>query len=108
MVLFPFKIPHLIPSVSYSFNSNLEAIMSGKFSDSKVVVPIETIQNRILIMRERKVILDADLAKLYATTTSRLNQQVHRNRQRFSEEFVFKLIESEKREVVTNCDNLRQ
>ena len=71
------------------------------------IVPIETIQNRILLIRDQKVMLDSDLAHLYATTTSRLNQQVKRNRRRFPPGFVFQLTESEKREVVTNCDNLR-
>lgn len=35
--------------------------------------------------------LDADLARLYGTTTKRLNQQVRRNRRRFPRDFMFEL-----------------
>jgi hypothetical protein len=41
------------------------------------------------------VILDADLAALYGVTTKRLNEQVRRNRERFPEDFMFRLTESE-------------
>jgi hypothetical protein len=35
--------------------------------------------------------LDADLAKLYGVTTASLNQAVRRNRERFPEDFMFRL-----------------
>ncbi|MCH8981045.1 ORF6N domain-containing protein, partial [candidate division KSB1 bacterium] len=50
---------------------------------SKSLIPIETIQNRILIIRGQKVIIDVDLAEIYGVTTKRLNEQVRRNRGRF-------------------------
>lgn len=50
--------------------------------------------------------LDADLAELYGVTTKRLNEQVKRNRDRFPSDFMFKLTENEKQEVVANCDHL--
>lgn len=50
--------------------------------------------------------LDADLAYLYGVTTKALNQGVKRNIERFPEDFVFQLNETEKQEVVTNCDHL--
>jgi hypothetical protein len=71
------------------------------------IVPIEAIQSRILLIRNQKIMLDADLAKLYGTTTKRLNQQVKRNLKRFPAGFVFQLTEKEKREVVTICDHLK-
>lgn len=46
-------------------------------------------------MRGHKVILDADLAALYGTTTKRLNEQVHRNRERFPPDFMFQLTNQE-------------
>ena len=55
------------------------------------IVPLETIQNRILIIRGVKVILDSDLAQLYGTTTKRLNEQVRRNLTRFPHDFTFQL-----------------
>ncbi len=56
--------------------------------------------------RGQKVILDADLVKLYGVTTKRLNQQVNRNRNRFPDDFIFQLTSEEKTEVVANCDHL--
>ena len=39
--------------------------------------------------------LDSDLAKLYGTTTSRLNEQVTRNRDRFPKDFAYQLTQKE-------------
>ncbi len=49
----------------------------------------------ILVIREKRVILDRDLADLYGTTTKRLNEQVKRNRGRFPEDFMFQLTAKE-------------
>jgi len=49
------------------------------------------VESRILILRHQKVILDADLAELYAVPVKRLNQQVKRNKERFPDDFVFQL-----------------
>jgi hypothetical protein len=70
------------------------------------VVPVERVKETILFVRGQKVILDADLAKLYGVTTKRLNEQVKRNRDRFPEDFMFQLKVEEKAEVVANCDHL--
>ena len=45
----------------------------------------------IVRIRGQAVILDADLATLYAVSTKRLNEQVKRNKERFPEDFVFQL-----------------
>jgi hypothetical protein len=73
-----------------------------------VKVPAERIENAILFIRGEKVILDSDLARLYGVTTKRLNEQVKRNRERFPEDFMFKLTSGEKAEVVANCDHLKK
>jgi len=57
--------------------------------------PIERVESVISLIRGEKVILDVDLARLYGVTTSRLNEQVRRNRQRFPEDFVFQLTAEE-------------
>jgi hypothetical protein len=54
-------------------------------SKALVSIPIERIEDTILLIRREKVILDADLAKLYGTSTKRLNEQVKRNQGRFRE-----------------------
>jgi hypothetical protein len=52
------------------------------------------------------VIVDADLAHFYGVSTKRLNEQVRRNRDRFPVDFMFRLTEAEKVEVVAKCDHL--
>jgi ORF6N domain len=63
-------------------------------------------KNRIVVVRELKVIIDADLALLYGVPTKRLNEQVKRNAERFPRNFMFALSAAEKAEVVANCDHL--
>jgi phage regulator Rha-like protein len=71
-----------------------------------VVVPVERIERAIFSIRGEKVMLDSDLAELYGVLTGALNQAVKRNLGRFPPDFMFRLTEAEKAEVVTNCDNL--
>ena len=54
-------------------------------------IPVERIQQSIILIRGKKVMLDADLAQLYGVSTKRLNEQVKRNRDRFPEDFMFQL-----------------
>ena len=54
--------------------------------------PIESL---IFTIRGQRVILDRDLAVLYGVTTSRLNEQVKRNSDRFPDDFSFKLTREE-------------
>ncbi len=57
------------------------------------------ISSLILTLRGQKVILDADLARLYGVTTKRLNEQVKRNSERFPEDFVFQVSNVEMEEM---------
>ena len=59
------------------------------------LLPLETITHRILLLREHKVLLDADLAALYGVETKVLLQAVKRNLERFPEDFMFQLTEEE-------------
>ena len=65
-------------------------------------------QELILLLRGRRVIIDADLASIYGVSTKRLNEQVKRNKERFPEDFMFKLNKAEKEELVANCDHLKK
>lgn len=53
------------------------------------------VENRIFTIRGVQIILDQDLAKLYGVKTSRLNEQVHRNLNRFPTSFMFQLTKEE-------------
>ncbi len=55
------------------------------------IVPLEYIEQSILIIRGMKVILDSDLASLYGVNIKRLNEAVKRNILRFPPDFMFQL-----------------
>ena len=59
------------------------------------VIPVERIISSIYLVRGEKVMLDSDLAQLYGVTTSRLNEQVKRNIDRFPRDFAFQLTRAE-------------
>jgi hypothetical protein len=56
---------------------------------TRPVVPSDHIERAILVIRGRRVMLDADLASVYGVTTRRLNEQVKRNRDRFPADSCF-------------------
>lgn len=58
-------------------------------------LPQELIEQKIFLIRRRKVMLDSDLAKLYGATPKRLNEQVKRNNKRFPPDFMFQLTKEE-------------
>jgi hypothetical protein len=64
----------------------------------------ERIEQRIFLIRGKKVMLDRDLARLYGVETKRLNEQVKRNLRRFPDDFMFQLSRRETTELVANCD----
>jgi hypothetical protein len=77
-----------------------EPATAAKKTAGAAIMPIGKIERSILLARGEKVILDADLAKLYGVATKRLNEQVRRNIDRFPDDFVFQLNRNE-------LDNLR-
>ena len=78
--------------------------MSDKSSVSKGNIKVESL---IVTIRKQRVIVDADLARLYGVKTYHLNQQVRRNKQKFPLDFMFELTKSEKDELITNCDRFK-
>lgn len=61
----------------------------------QVTVPVEVIEEKIFFIRGDKVMLDADLAKLYGVETKVLLQAVKRNSDRFPVDFMFQLTNQE-------------
>ncbi|MBR1907378.1 ORF6N domain-containing protein [bacterium] len=59
------------------------------------LIPIQVIESKIYIIRNMKVMLDFDLAKLYEVETKRLNEAVKRNIERFPGDFMFQLTKDE-------------
>ena len=60
-----------------------------------LIIPSNSIKDRIHTIRGVQVILDSDLALLYEVKTKRLNEQVKRNIERFPEDFMFQLSQDE-------------
>lgn len=59
------------------------------------IVAVERIQQCIHLIRKHKVILDADLARLYGVETGALVRAVKRNIERFPADFMFQLTKTE-------------
>jgi phage regulator Rha-like protein len=59
------------------------------------IVKFENIQERIIEIRGQKVLLDSDLAEMYAVETRVLTQAVKRNIERFPGDFMFQLTKIE-------------
>ncbi len=69
-------------------------------------IPDKVIINKIIVLRDAKVMIDKDLAELYGITTKQLNQQVKRNLKRFPKDFMFQITQKEKDEIVLNFEHL--
>jgi hypothetical protein len=72
------------------------------------VIKYEEVENKIIEVRDQKIIIDNDVAELYGVETKEINQAVSRNPEKFPDEYVFELTTEEKIEVVTNCDHLKK
>jgi len=66
-----------------------------------------SIESKILLLREKKVMLDRDLAELYGVKPIRLREQVKRNKKRFPGDFMFQLNKQETKELIANCDRFK-
>ncbi|NCO41648.1 MAG: DNA-binding protein [Armatimonadetes bacterium CG_4_10_14_3_um_filter_66_18] len=64
-------------------------------SEASALVPLQSIERLIYTVRGQRVMLDSDLARIYGIATSRLNEQVRRNADRFPEDFCFQLTHEE-------------
>ncbi len=69
--------------------------MNDETAQEKSLVAFEQIENKIYQLRGQRIMLDTDLADVYAVETKVLNQAVKRNLKRFPEDFMFQLSEDE-------------
>ena len=60
-----------------------------------VVIDEPTIKSKIYYIRNQKVMLDFELAEIYGYTTTRFNEQVRNNAEKFDDDFMFQLTKSE-------------
>lgn len=71
------------------------------------VIKISDVQNQIFTFRNVQVMVDRDLATMYQVENKRLNEQVKRNIDRFPNTFRFQLSDTERNELVANCDRFK-
>ncbi|MDR1581691.1 MAG: ORF6N domain-containing protein, partial [Prevotellaceae bacterium] len=64
-------------------------------------------EEKIILLRGQKVILDSDVATLYEVETMRINEAVKNNPAKFPEGYIIELTKDEKKEVIENFDNLK-
>lgn len=64
------------------------------------LIPTRRIEQKILLLRGEKVMLDRDLAELYGVETKVLNQAVKRNLERFPEDFMFQVSNEEAAQIL--------
>lgn len=70
--------------------------------------PAEPIAPLIMSLRDQRVILDADLARLYGVETRALNQAMKRNQDRFPADFMFHLAREEILRISQSVTSLRR
>ena len=63
--------------------------------DSEIMPPDEAVMDKIYLIRDKKVMLDRDLAQLYNVETKVSKQAVRRNKDRFPDDFMFELSNEE-------------
>ena len=59
------------------------------------VITEQSLQDKIYMVREQKVMLDFELAEIYGYTTTRFNEQVKNNIEKFDDDFMFELTKEE-------------
>ena len=64
-------------------------------------VPQEIVEQKIYLVRGQKVMIDRDIARLYGVKPIVLRQHVKRNKERFPEDFMFKLTKVEAEAMVS-------
>lgn len=64
-------------------------------------------ENKIIIIRDKQVILDRDVAELYGVTTKVVNQAIKNNPDKFPNGYVIDLTINEKDELVKNFDRFK-
>ena len=64
-------------------------------------------ENKIIIIRDKQVILDRDVAELYGVETKRINEALKNNPDKFPDGYVITLNIKEKDELVENFDRFK-
>ncbi|GHT76979.1 hypothetical protein AGMMS50262_16850 [Bacteroidia bacterium] len=69
---------------------------------------LKRIEDKIITIQGKQVILDCDVAEIYGVETKRVNEAIRNNPDKFPEGYIIVLTDSEKTEVVENFDHLQK
>lgn len=72
------------------------------------VIKQDQVQEKIIIIRDQKVIIDADVAELYGVETKRINEAVKNNLEKFPKGYLFELTKLEKNKLVEDFDRFKK
>ncbi len=70
--------------------------------DEIILIDEELLKSKIYVIRGQKVMLDFELAEIYGYTTTRFNEQVKNNMEKFDEDFMFQLTKEEFENLMSN------
>jgi hypothetical protein len=71
------------------------------------IIEYGRVEEKIITIREQKVLLDSDVAELYGVETMRINEAVKNNPDKFPKGYILTLNKTEKEKVIENFDNLK-
>jgi hypothetical protein len=71
------------------------------------IISHNSIDNKIIQIRESFVLIDRDVAELYGVETKRVNEAVSNNPDKFPQDYMFELTKEEKTKVVEYFDHLQ-
>src|ERR1700722_10245112 len=72
------------------------------------IIRQDQVQEKIITIRNQKVIIDADVAELYGVETKRINEAVKNNPEKFPDGYLFEINKLEKNELVENFDRFKK
>jgi len=72
------------------------------------IIKLDKVKEKIIIVRNERVILDSDVAELYGVQTKEVNQAVKNNPDKFPEGFILETSKKEKNELVKNFDRFNR
>jgi phage regulator Rha-like protein len=72
------------------------------------IVKFKEVESKVITLRNRKVILDSDVAELYGVQTKEVNQAIKNNQDKFPESYLLSLSKTEKNELVKIFDRFNK
>lgn len=68
----------------------------------------DQVYEKIIIIHDQKIIIDADVAELYGVETKRVNEAVKNNPEKFSSGYLLEISNREKNKLVENFDRFKK